>query len=167
MPEMSTASGRSAQSRSVWSPTPTMMTEPTTTPRAVPPTARTTVAPVPSALERSTDRVPRTTQKPCWTSMTSITATARASPMAPRTLVRNPGGDGCVGHAHLPLDDGFDPGRLERCVGDQPGGDPESPGVKSRVQGDRQALLFDRLTLAAAGRATGRERCHIAHRRHV
>ncbi len=66
-----------------------MMTEPTTNPMAVPPTARSAVAPVPSAFERSTDIVPSTTQKPCCTFVISTTATASASPAAPRSALRN------------------------------------------------------------------------------
>ena len=88
-PEISTATGNSAHSRTVWSETPIMMAEPMTKPTAVPPTARSAVAPVPSALDRSTDSVPRTTQNPCETSVTSTTATARARPAAPRTELRN------------------------------------------------------------------------------
>ena len=66
-----------------------MMTEPTTKPTAVPAMARNAVEPVPRALDRSTDSVPSTTQKPCSTSVISTTATARASPAAPRTAFRN------------------------------------------------------------------------------
>ena len=88
-PDTSTASGRSAQSRAGWSATPMVMTEPTMKPSAVPPTARSAVAPVPSALERNTERVPSTTQKPCWTFVISITATASARPTPPRNALRN------------------------------------------------------------------------------
>ena len=65
MPDTRTANGSRAQSNTEWSATPIVMAAPTMNPRAVPPTARRAVAPVPSALERSTDIVPRTTQKPC------------------------------------------------------------------------------------------------------
>ena len=47
------------------------------------------MAPVPSAFERNTDKVPSTTQKPWDTLVTSITATAMARPMAPRRALRN------------------------------------------------------------------------------
>ena len=89
MPAMKTASGSTTHSRTAWSATPTMMAEPMTTPIAVPPTARSAVAPVPRAFDRRTDSVPRTTQNPCWTSVTSTTATARARPTAPRRALRN------------------------------------------------------------------------------
>ena len=55
----------------------------------VPPTARSAVEPVFNADERSTDMVPRTTQKPCETSVTSASRTANANPSAPRTLFWN------------------------------------------------------------------------------
>ena len=73
----------------VWPPTPIMIRAPMTNPRVVPAMARAAVAPVPRALERSTDRAPSTTQKPCSTSVTSTTATAAARPAAPRRLFRN------------------------------------------------------------------------------
>ncbi len=66
-----------------------MMAEPTTKPTAVPATARRAVEPVPTALDRSTERVPSTTQKPCSTPLISTTATARARAAAPRTVLRN------------------------------------------------------------------------------
>ena len=44
-----------------------MNTAPRTNPSAVPTTARTTLVPVVSALLRSTDIAPSTTQKPCCT----------------------------------------------------------------------------------------------------
>ena len=55
----------------------------------MPASARTAVAPVAAALVRRTDRVPSTTQKPCWTVLTSATATATASATAPRMLLTN------------------------------------------------------------------------------
>ena len=88
-PEMSTAGGSRTHSNAVWSETPIMMAEPTTNPTAVPATARRAVAPVPSALVRSTESVPSTTQNPCETPVTSTTATASASPAAPRIALRN------------------------------------------------------------------------------
>jgi hypothetical protein len=51
--------------------------------------ASTTVVPVARALERSTEIVPSTTQKPFCASVTLATRTASASPAAPRTLLRN------------------------------------------------------------------------------
>src|ERR1022692_3860734 len=88
-PEISTARGRRTHRSAAWPGTPIITAEPTTKPTAVPPTARRAVAPVPSAFDLSTDSVPRTTQKPCSTSVTSTTATAKASPAAPRTALRN------------------------------------------------------------------------------
>ena len=66
-----------------------MITDPAMKPTAVPPMARRAVAPVPRALERNTDMVPSTTQKPCETFVTSTTATANARPTAPRRALRN------------------------------------------------------------------------------
>ena len=60
-----------------------------TMPTAVPASALITDRPVPSALERSTDRVPSTTQKECWRPVFWAMNTAMASPTAPRTLLRN------------------------------------------------------------------------------
>ena len=56
--------------------------------RRCPTTARTTRVPVVSALLRSTDIAPSTTQKPCWTGNTWVTATASASPRPVRRLLR-------------------------------------------------------------------------------
>ena len=60
-----------------------------TSPIAVPINARSAVDPVEAAVVRSTERVPNTTQKPCWTSARSATATAAASATAPRRLLTN------------------------------------------------------------------------------
>ena len=89
MPESSTTSGNRIQRKTAWSANPIMMTDPTMNPTAVPPMARRAVAPVPRALERNTDMVPSTTQKPCWTFVISTTPTARARPTAPRRALRN------------------------------------------------------------------------------
>ena len=89
MPEISTTRGSSTHSTTVWSLIPIMMSDPATTPTAVPPTARSAVAPVPRALERSTDMVPSTTQNPWETLVSSTTVTAMARPTAPRTALRN------------------------------------------------------------------------------
>ncbi len=62
---------------------------PTTNPMAVPASARRAVDPVAAALVRSTDKVPRTTQKPCWTPLRSATATAMARATEPRRALRN------------------------------------------------------------------------------
>ena len=70
-------------------PIATTSAPPITNPSAVPASARTAVAPVAAALVRRTDRVPSTTQKPCWTVLTSATATATASATAPRMLLTN------------------------------------------------------------------------------
>ena len=59
------AGGRRTHSTVVFVPTASTMTAPTTMPTTVPSTARTTLWPVLSALERSTESVPRTTQNPC------------------------------------------------------------------------------------------------------
>ena len=67
----------------------TSRTPPTTKPIAVPASARSAVAPVDAAFVRSTESVPSTTQKPCWTLPTSATATAAASATAPRRLLMN------------------------------------------------------------------------------
>ena len=60
---------------------------PTTTPAAVPARPRTTLWPVLSAFERSTESVPSTTQNECWTPDMLATSTARLSPAAPRRLL--------------------------------------------------------------------------------
>ena len=96
-----------------------MMTDPTMKPTAVPPTARNAVAPVPKALDRSTDKVPSTTQNPCCdvgdldhrrprgpsprrraahcgTRWSETTGATRAGGRRP--------GDGLVGHAQAPID---------------------------------------------------------------
>ena len=65
MPESNTASGSTTQRKTEWSANPIMITDPAMNPTAVPPMARRAVAPVPRALERNTDMVPSTTQKPC------------------------------------------------------------------------------------------------------
>ena len=62
---------------------------PTANPIAVPSSARSAVAPVAPALVRSTESVPRTTQKPCCTLVRSATATAAARASAPRRLLTN------------------------------------------------------------------------------
>src|ERR1039457_4447740 len=62
---------------------------PTRIPAAVPASALRMVRPVPSAFERGTDSVPRTTQKECWRPDFWAMNTATASPAAPRTLLRN------------------------------------------------------------------------------
>ena len=58
------------------------------TPSVVPSTARTAVTPVPSALERSTDSEPSTTQNACCTSSAVDSPTAIDSPAAPRIAER-------------------------------------------------------------------------------
>src|SRR5207247_2499678 len=62
---------------------------PITKPIAVPPRARAALEPVDAAFVRSTESVPRTTQKPCWTLLTSATATATAKATAPLMLFTN------------------------------------------------------------------------------
>ncbi len=54
----------------------------------VPTTARSVFVPVVSALLRSTESAPRTTQNPCSTGNTWVTATASASPMPVRSALR-------------------------------------------------------------------------------
>ena len=54
-----------------------------------PATARSAVAPVPRALDRSTDRVPSATQNACETSVILATATASARAAAPRSELRS------------------------------------------------------------------------------
>ena len=73
----------------MWSPIAQTSTPPTTIPIPVPVIASTTVVPVARALERSTEIVPSTTQKPFCASVTLATRTASASPTAPRRLLRN------------------------------------------------------------------------------
>ena len=68
-------------------PIATSSAPPTTNPIAVPTSARSAVAPVATAFVRSTDNVPSTTQKPCWTLRQSATATAAAIASAPRRLL--------------------------------------------------------------------------------
>ncbi len=63
------------------------MADPITNPATVPAIAFRAVAPVDAAFVRSTDSVPSTTQKPCWTLVRSATATAAAMASAPRTLL--------------------------------------------------------------------------------
>ena len=55
-------------------------------PSAVPSSARSTVAPVESAFERSTDSAPSPIQKAFWASARRAISTANASPAAARTL---------------------------------------------------------------------------------
>ena len=127
-----------------------------TNPTAVPATARSAVAPVPRALDRSTDSVPSTTQNPCSTSVTSTTATARARPAAPRTAFRNhtewkerceanrrhsireelavDGPQSLVAHR-------LGTGSLEDGIGHQLSGDTQSSGPKARVQRPRRSRL--------------------------
>jgi hypothetical protein len=62
-----TATGRIAHSTVSCVPIPITSSEPRTIPTAVPARAERIDQPVPSALERSTDSVPSTTQKLCWT----------------------------------------------------------------------------------------------------
>ena len=83
------AGGRSTHSTVVFVPTASTMTAPTTMPTTVPSTARTTLWPVLSALERSTESVPRTTQNACSARTTSATSTAPASAgRAPEAVVQ-------------------------------------------------------------------------------
>ena len=82
----STAIGSATHSAVVLDPIATSSAPPTTNPIAVPVSARNAVAPVAAAFVRSTDRVPSTTQNPCWTLLRSATATAAASAIAPRRL---------------------------------------------------------------------------------
>ena len=70
-------------------PMPSSSSAPSTKPSMVPPSARSAVDSVDAALVRSTDRVPRTTQNPCWTPDMSATRTAAASASDPRRLFRN------------------------------------------------------------------------------
>ncbi len=58
-------------------------------PMMVPSTACRALRCVPSALERSTDSVPSTTQKPCSTSVALASAIAAPRPTAARTALRN------------------------------------------------------------------------------
>ena len=97
--------------------------------------------------------MPSTTQKPCCTSVTSTTATAMASPMAPRSALRNhternerweqapaeeqgvrfaPSAEPAVEHPG-------GTGRLERAVGHHAGGDTEGAGTKPRIERAGQA----------------------------
>ena len=68
---------------------PSSSSAPTTKPTTVPPSARSAVDSVDDALVRSTDRVPSTTQNPCWTPDRSATRTAAARASEPRRLFRN------------------------------------------------------------------------------
>jgi hypothetical protein len=68
---------------------PSSSRAPTTKPITVPPSARSAVDSVEAAFVRSTDRVPSTTQNPCWTPDTSATRTAAARASDPRRLFRN------------------------------------------------------------------------------
>ena len=85
----STASGSTAQSTPRSLPTASRISPPMKIPANVPSSARAIEALVESAFERSTDIVPSTIQKPCWRSVSCATSTASASPIAPRTLLRN------------------------------------------------------------------------------
>ncbi len=149
MPETSTAKGSSTHSRTVWSATPIMMAEPTTNPMAVPPTARSAVAPVPERVgaqhrqgaehdpeavldvrdlddgdgERQPGRAPHRVAEP-------DRAEREVGERAGATAVRRP----CAGHGDPAVLDGSGAGRLERGVGHQPHGDPERAGMKARVE---------------------------------
>ena len=59
--------GRSSHRCHAAVPTASMISEPATNPITVPPSARSPVDPVVSAVVRSTDIAPSTTQKPCDT----------------------------------------------------------------------------------------------------
>ena len=83
-----TTSGISSHSTGGSTPTRLISRAPSRKPIPVPITARHTRVPVVSALERSTDRAPSTTQKPCSTGNTCVTATASASPSPVRRLLR-------------------------------------------------------------------------------
>jgi len=81
--------GSAAHSAGVLVPMPSSSNAPSTKPSTVPPSARSAVDSVDAALVRSTDRVPSTTQKPCWTEDRSATSTAAARASDPRRLFRN------------------------------------------------------------------------------
>jgi len=70
-------------------PRPSSSRAPAAKPITVPPSARSAVDPVDAALLRSTAKVPRTTQSPCWTPVRSATRTAAASASDPRRLFWN------------------------------------------------------------------------------
>jgi hypothetical protein len=70
-------------------PMSTISAPPIAMPTAVPARERSTVDPVASAFERSTERVPSTTQNPCCSSARWPTSTASERAAAPRTLLRN------------------------------------------------------------------------------
>ena len=83
------AIGSATHSAGVLVPMPSSSRAPTTKPITVPPSARSAVDSVDAALVRSTDRVPSTTQNPCWTPDTSATRTAAARASDARRLFRN------------------------------------------------------------------------------
>ncbi len=100
IPETRTAIGRSAQSAGECDPIPTKSVEPITKPTVVPPIARSAVDPVPRAFERSTARVPSTTQM----------HVRRSPPRRPRP----------ASEARCPPDRVAEPDRLEREVAREP-----------------------------------------------
>ena len=88
-PARKTASGSSNHSSVVFVPIPASRAAPATKPATVPAMARTASCPVFSAVERSTDSAPRTTQNACWTPVSLAASTASPSPAAPRKLLCN------------------------------------------------------------------------------
>ena len=78
--------GRRTHRTAVLVPIRYTSTPPTTNPAVVPTMARTMFWPVLRALERSTARVPKTTQKPCCTPLRWATSTARPRATAPLRL---------------------------------------------------------------------------------
>src|SRR5689334_7753885 len=76
--EPNATTGSSSHNTTGSTPTSLIRIAPSTKPTAVPATARTTRVPVVSALLRSTDIAPSTTQNPCCTGNTCVTVTAKA-----------------------------------------------------------------------------------------
>ena len=135
-------------------PTPIMMTDPTTKPTAVPPTAR----------RRSLPCRGRWSATPTWSRAPPRSRAGRRSPPPPpprgpgrphpaRRCGTRPSGtrsaneparedlrSGLVRHPQAAVDHRLGPGRLQRRIGHHLRGDTESPGVEARIERARDAL---------------------------
>src|SRR5438477_6741553 len=80
------ANGRTDHKSTLLVPATRAKSPPRTTPSRLPPIACTVVRPVPSAFDRSTWSVPRTTQNPCCSPRRFASTTAMARPIATRRL---------------------------------------------------------------------------------
>src|SRR6202012_1319835 len=87
--DTATAIGSAVHRTGVLVPRPSSSRAPAAKPITVPASPRSAVDPVDTALVRSTDKAPSTTQSPCWTPLSSATRTAAARAGDPRRLLTN------------------------------------------------------------------------------